>query len=316
MSDAAEVHRDPHLLILTHYCAMCSYFWLGDPTKAREHADQILSLYSEEQHGDLARIIHLDPKSAAFCWGAAVTWMLGYPEQAVTMIKAAYNHARRVGHPNDLGWVLTAGTFVFDHLREHEKQLDCTAEAERLGREHSLTAVTECYAPVYSGVALIQNGQVGDGMALLEKGLAAWEGGGARLGTPYMRSIRAEGMAQLGDVDGALHLIDEVIAEIERPDRQERHYYAEALRIKGSRLSLKGDPAGAERAYTASLDWAQTQQAKSWELRTATSYARLLRDQGRVGEAQELLAPIYGWFTEGFGTKDLMDAKALLAELA
>ena len=79
---------------------------------------------------------------------------------------------------------------------------------------------------------------------------------------------------------------------------------------------MKGDPAGAEHAYIASLDWARTQQAKSWELRTATSYARLMRDQGRVGEACDLLAPVYGWFTEGFATKDLKDAKALLEELA
>jgi predicted ATPase len=123
-------------------------------------------------------------------------------------------------------------------------------------------------------------------------------------------------VAQLGDLDGALHLIDAVIAEIERPDRAERHYYAEALRIRGWLLSLKGDPAGAERSYIASLDWARTQQAKSWELRTATSYARLMRDQGRVGEAYELLAPIYGWFTEGLATKDLKEARALLEELA
>ncbi len=125
----------------------------------------------------------------------------------------------------------------------------------------------------------------------------------------------AEGRAQLGDVAGALDLIDEVIAQVERPGWEERQYYAETLRIKGWLLSLKGDTAGAERAYIASLDWARTQQAKSWELRTATSYARLMRDQGRAREARDLLAPIYGWFTEGFATKDLKDAKALLEEL-
>jgi predicted ATPase len=152
-------------------------------------------------------------------------------------------------------------------------------------------------------------------MALLEKGLALWEAGVGRTGTPCWRSILAEGMAQLGDLDGALHLIDEVIAEIERPDREERWYYAETLRIRGWLLSLRGDPEGAERAYLASLDWARTQQAKSWELRTATSYARLMREQGRVGEARDLLAAVYDWFTEGFATKDLMDAKALLEEL-
>ena len=81
-------------------------------------------------------------------------------------------------------------------------------------------------------------------------------------------------------------------------------------------LALKGDPGEAERSYIASLDQARTQQAKSWELRTAMSYARLLRDQGRVGEARDLLAPIYGWFTEGFDTPDLKEAKALLDQLA
>jgi predicted ATPase len=151
---------------------------------------------------------------------------------------------------------------------------------------------------------------------LLDKGLAVWEESGARVCSPYFRSVLAEGMAQQGNLDGALHLIDEIIAEVERPDREERYYYAETLRIKGGLLTAKGDPAGAERAYIASLDWARTQQAKSWELRTATSYARLMREQGRGREARDLLAPVYGWFTEGFDTKDLMEARALLDELS
>ena len=109
--------------------------------------------------------------------------------------------------------------------------------------------------------------------------------------------------------------MDESIAQIERPGWEERYYYTETLRIKGWLLSHKGDLEGAERSYIASLDWARHQQAKSWELRTATSYARLMRDQGRITEAYDLLAPIYGWFTEGFETKDLKEAKALLQKL-
>src|SRR6185369_2718297 len=105
-------------------------------------------------------------------------------------------------------------------------------------------------------------------------------------------------------------------AQIERPGWEERYYYAEALRIRARLLTLKGDTVGAERAYIASLDWARKQQAKSWELRTATSYARLMREREREREARELLAPIYGWFTEGFDTRDLKEAKALLDELA
>ena len=315
IQDAAEAYQDPDLLILQHHCAATSYFWLGDPIKVREHADQVLSLYSEEQHGHLVRIVHVDPKTVALFWEANTAWMLGYPEQFVKMINAADDHARQVGNPLNLGWALTVGTWGFDHLREHEEQLNRAAEAERVGREHSLPFLTECLAQLSSGIALIRKGQTAEGMALLEKGLALWEAGFGPAACPYFRSVQAEGMAQLGDLDGALQLIDAVIAEVERPDRQERWYYAETLRIKGWLLSLKGDPAGAERSYIVSLDWARTQQAKSWELRTATSYARLLRDQGRAREARDLLAPVYGWFTEGFATKDLKKAKALLDEL-
>jgi predicted ATPase len=138
----------------------------------------------------------------------------------------------------------------------------------------------------------------------------------ARVCSPYLKSVLAEGMAQAGDLARALVLTDEAIAQIERPGWEERNFYAEALRIKGWVLSLKGDPAGAERHYLASLDWARQQRAKSWELRTATTYARLMRDQGRAGAAHDLLAPVYAWFSEGLATKDLKDAKALLRELA
>jgi predicted ATPase len=116
----------------------------------------------------------------------------------------------------------------------------------------------------------------------------------------------------MSDLAGALDLLDEILAQVERPGWEERCHYAEILRIKGWVLARKGDPEAAECCYIASLDWARQQQAKSWELRTATTYARLLRDHGRVGEARDLLAPVYGWFTEGFATKDLKEARALL----
>ena len=150
-----------------------------------------------------------------------------------------------------------------------------------MGRANSLPFVTECRVPISAGIALIRKGQVADGMASLERGIAVFEGAAGRALTPYWKSVLAEGMAELGDFDGALQLIDEVIVQTERPGWEERQYYAEALRVKGWLLSRKGDLEAAERAYIASLDWARKQQAKSWELRTATSYARLMRDQGR-----------------------------------
>jgi predicted ATPase len=204
---------------------------------------------------------------------------------------------------------------VFDYLSEPDELLKRVEEADRVGRKNSLPFVTECLVPLFSGMALIRRGQVAEGISLLERGLDVWERGGGGVRSPYFKSVLAEGKAQPGDLDAALVLIGEAIAQVERPGWEERNYYAEALRIKGWLLARKGDLQGAERAYLASLDWARTQQAKSWELRTATSYARLMHDHGRAREARGLLAPVYDWFTEGFGTKDLKDAKTLLEEL-
>jgi hypothetical protein len=128
--------------------------------------------------------------------------------------------------------------------------------------------------PIYSGIALIRKGQTPGGTASLERGIAVWEAGGGRRGSPYWKSVLAERVAQLGNLAGALDLVDEVIAQVERPGWEERYYFPETLRIKGWMLALKGDLAGAERACIASLDWARTQQAKSRELRTATCSRR------------------------------------------
>jgi class 3 adenylate cyclase/tetratricopeptide (TPR) repeat protein len=315
LMNAAETYADPDLLLLGHHAAVIAYFWLGDLNKAREHADRVSALYSEERHSHLVGVLNQDPKTMGLLLSAVALWELGYPEQALRISNAAHKHARRRGHPFDLGWALTIGAHVFDFLGEPDQWLKLIEEGDRLGRENSLPFVTECLAPMSSGIALIRKGRVADGMALLERGLAVWEESGGRSASPYWKAGLVEGMAQLGDLEGALDLIHHVIAQIERPGWEERHYYAEALRIKGWMLALDGDSEAAERAFVASLDWARTQQAKSWELRSATSYARLMRDQGRAREAHDLLAPVYGWFTEGFRTKDLKDAKALLLEL-
>jgi predicted ATPase len=130
-----------------------------------------------------------------------------------------------------------------------------------------------------------------------------------------LRASLAEATALNGNLDEALQLFDAAIAQIESPGWKERYFYAEILRLKGWALSLKGDVEGAERNFLTSLDWARRQQAKSWELRTSMSLARLWQSQGKRQEAYELLAPVYDWFTEGFDTKDLQEAKSLLAEL-
>jgi predicted ATPase len=315
LMNAAEPCGDPDLLIVGHLAAVIAHCWLGDPIKVREHADRVLALYSEELHGHLLGILNSDPKTISLVYSANPTWMLGYPRQAAEIREASEAHARRRGHPFDIGWALTNGAQVFDNLHEPDEWLKRVEEADRVGRENSLPFATASLVPINSGIPLIRKGQVPAGMALLKRGLAVWEAAGGRVRSPYLKSVLAEGMAQLADVEGALNLIDEAIAQVERPGWEERFHYAEILRIKGWLLARNGDLEAAESAYTASLDWARQQQAKSWELRTATSCARLMRDQGCTHEAHDLLAPVYGWFTEGFATRDLKEAKALLAEL-
>src|SRR4051794_1625847 len=171
-------------------------------------------------------------------------------------------------------------------------------------------------APMSYGLALIRKGKPAEGIAPLKAWIAAWEATGGKARNPILKGYLAEGTALTGNLDNALQLIDEAIAQVERPGWEERQSYAEILRLKGWMLSLKGDLAGAERNFLASLEWARRQQAKMWELRTSTSLARLWQSQGKCQDAHELLAPVYDRFTEGFDAPDLKDAKALLDELA
>jgi class 3 adenylate cyclase/tetratricopeptide (TPR) repeat protein len=315
MLDIAKATGNADLLIMGHQLASGCYCSAGEFIKAAKHADKVLDLYDEEKHRHLADILYRDPKTIAGISGSISTWMLGYPDRALRLNDEKDAHARRRGHPVDLGIGLTMGAHEFDHRCDHEDLRKRAEECERLGRENSLPVLWALLAPASYGLALFRERKIVDGIALLKAGLAVWEAGGGKNRIPLGRAWLAEAMALTGDLDNALLLIDEQIAQIERPGWEERQGYAEILRLKGWVLSLKGDLEGAEQNFLASLDWARRQQAKMWELRTSTSLARLWQSQGKSPDAYELLAPVYSWFTEGFDTKDLQEAKALLAEL-
>jgi tetratricopeptide (TPR) repeat protein len=314
MLDLAEVTGDADLLIAAHASACECHFWAGEFTKCVEHADNVLDLYDNEKHRHLADILNQDPKTSAGIFASICTWMQGYPDRALRLSDEAYAHARQRGHPFDFGWALSMVPLEPNHHRKLGELLARAEKCERLGRENSLPLL-ERMAPMSYGLALIQKGKPADGIGPLKAGLAFWDASGGKIFTPTLKAFLAEAMALTGDLDNALVLIEEVIAQVERPGWEERLRYAETRRLKGWMLSLKGDPDGAERNYLASLAWARRQQAKSWELRTSLSLARLWQNQGKRQDAYELLAPVYGWFTEGFETKDLQDAKSLLTEL-
>jgi predicted ATPase len=311
----ATATGDVDLLIPGHARACISYSWAGQLAKAVQHANAVLDLYDDESHRHLADIFNHDPKTLAGIYGSICTWMLGYPDKALRLVAEKDTHARRRGHPFDLGYALIMGAQEFDGRSTQGDLRRRAEECERLGRENSLPMLWATLAPMSNGVALIMEGKLAEGIAPLKAGIAAWEAGGGKLRSPTWKAHLAEAAALSGDLDDGLQLIDEARAQIERPGWEERLYYAEILRLNGWMLSLKGDLEAAERNFLASLDWARRQQAKSWELRTSTSLARLWQGQGKPQDAYALLAAVYGWFTEGFETKDLLEARSLLDKL-
>jgi class 3 adenylate cyclase/tetratricopeptide (TPR) repeat protein len=315
MLDIAKATGDADLLIAGHAAAAAIYGRAGEFTKSVQHATAVMGLYEDNKRHHLADFFNQDPNTVAGVFGSISTWILGYPDRALRLSADKDAHARRRGHPVDLGWALTFGVHEFDHRFRPEDLRKRAEECERLGRENSLPVLWKRLAPISYSLALIREGRIAEGIIPLKAGVEAWGASRGKVHLPTLKAFLAEAMALTGALDDALRLIGEAIAQVERPGWEERLYYAEILRLKGWMLSLRGDRTGAERNFRTSLDWARRQQAKSWELRTATSLARLWQSQGKCQDAYRVLAPVYSWFTEGFDTMDLQEAKFLLTEL-
>ena len=323
MFDAAEATGDKDLLVAGHADAMAYYFWLGDLITAQKHGDKVLALYAEgkyeepNHHGHrpvaLASIPDW-PRTYVLNCASHWTWMLGYPDRAVRVNEAKDAHARRLGSPWNLCFALGGfGSFLFEYRSEPEVLLHRADECERIARENSLSFFFDVQAPRTRAVALIRAGELAQGTSELVKYV---DPPATTLDMrPYFINILAEATAALGDHEEALRLIDEVVRHIEQAEIGGHPHYAETLRIKGWTLQQSGKRDEAERHYRAAINIAREQQAKSWELRASNALARLLGERGHRAEGRDLLAPIFGWFTEGFDTKDLNEAKMLLAEL-
>ena len=195
-----------------------------------EQPDKVLDHYDDEKHRHLVDLLNMDPKTQTGCWGSICIWILGYPDRAMRLNDEKDAHARRLGHPFDLGFALTNGVHAFDHRCELEDLLKRAEEIERLGRENSLPVLWAIMAPMCRGQALIQKGKPAEGIAPLKAAIAFWEAAGGKVHLPITKAFLAEGMALTGDLDNALQLID----EIDRPNRTPR--------VGGTPL-LRRDPA-------------------------------------------------------------------------
>lgn len=222
---------------------------------------------------------------------------------------------RRLGHPFDLGWALTWGTYAFDYRCEPDRLLACVHEADRIGREQGIPLLNKVLVPVGEGLAMLRKGQLPEAISLLERGIEGWRATGGHLNLPYLKCALAELLSRQGDVETGLRLLDECLDQIERRGWHERVWLAEILRLKGWVLIHQGRRTEAEAQLRASIECARRQQARSWELRSSKTLAELLIECGQRDAAHQLLAPIYDWFTEGFETYDLKAARALLEDL-
>lgn len=306
---------DLDLRVLGHTAAMISHFYLGQLLEAREHGDRGIALYDPQRADRWIQLTGHDTRTVYLGWSAHWTWMMGYPDRAVQISNEKDAHARRLGHALDLGYALTVGAYPFDYRCEPEQLAERVREADALAREQDIRILYQVMVPQVEGLARLRGRHLSEAVFLLRQGIENWNKLGGHTRVPYLKSALAEALALQGDLDAALETIDEALDQIERPGWQERSHFAEVLRLKGWMLMKLGRDQEAEPLLHASIDWARLQQAKSWELRGATTLAQLLVERGRHDAAREVLTPIYNWFTEGFDTLDLTAARSLLESL-
>ncbi len=217
-----------------------------------------------------------------------------------------------MAHPPSLALSLSLGTLplslVGDNVALDERAEQLVAVATEQG-----FPVWGAMGTIHRGWVMAKNGDVTEGISLLRSGLAAYRATGTDMWTPYNNALQAKACEIAGQIKEALTLLEDALQIVERTGQ--RWFEAELNRHKGQLVLRQGHSEAAEELYRKALSIAAEQAAKLWELRAAASLARLRRDQGRRAEARDLLAPIYGWFTEGFDTPDLKEAKALLDEL-
>jgi predicted ATPase len=331
----AQSVQDSAFLLQAHYALGVTLYNLGDLVPARTHFDQTSALYNPQQHHSLAfRYGAFDTGVAGLSFTALILWLLGYPEQALKKSQEALALANAHAHPSSLAQAVV-WTSWFHQLRRDEWAAQEGAEAAiRIATEQGLSTWLEMGA-ISRGRALAIQGQGAEGVAQLQQGLAYERATGSKSWLPQYLAFLAEAHEKAGQMEEGLRVLADALAQVGKSG--ERCYEAELYRLKGVLTLQKFQVPGsqfqgpsnpqpltsnlqaeteAEACFFKAIAIAHHQEAKSWELRASTSLARLWQQQGKKAEAHDLLFEIYHWFTEGFDTKDLQEAKMLLEESA
>jgi len=310
----AEHAHDPALLLETHRALGSSSLFLGELARARTNLEQGISLYSSPQHRFHASRYGGDPGVVCLTYAALTLWLLGYPDQALHKSREALTLARELASSYSLAEGLVLSAALHQLRREAQIVEEQAGSGVTLSKEQGFAQFLTM-GLILQGWRRVGHGRAEESLAQIRRGLASWRSNGAELAVPYFLALLAEAYGEAGQLEKGLNALTEALTLVDKND--ERWWEAELYRLKGELImQISSDnQTEAEAYFQQALDSARSQQAKSLELRTATSLARLWRDQGKTGEAHDLLGRSYGWFTEGFDTADLKDAKALLDEL-
>jgi predicted ATPase len=317
----AQSVQDPAYLLGPHFALGSALFHLGEFPPACGHCEQSIALYDPQQHRANASLFGIDLGVFCLCYTPHALWHLGYPDQALTKCQEALGLAQKLSHRLSQAVALDYAAILHQFRRE--------AHVAREQAERAIAICTEqgfayylAWAMIIQGWTRTEQGQIEEAITQMRQGLAALRATGAELRRPYYLELLAEAHGRAGQTEEGLQLLDEALELVHKTG--ERWREAELYRLRGElcllqaagRVSPRTAPAeDAETCFHRALTIARGQQARSLELRAAMSLSRLWRQRGKPDQAREVLAPIYGWFTEGFDTADLREAKALLEDL-
>jgi predicted ATPase len=304
--------QEPIPLLELHHLAMgITLLWLGDLAAARLYMERALELHDPQQRDLALSIYACDSHVLSLAHIALLLWTLGYPDQALHRVEAALSEARELNHPFSRAFALIHMARVHYLRREYRAACDYAAAAVALSDEYGLAQYQAAGHMLHGGT---RTQPTAADIAELEEGLAYTLNLGREVAPPSFLALLAEVHARLGGHEKSLSVVSEALAAANKTE--ERWYESELHRLRGELLLAQGDAGEAETSFQTALDMARRQGARSFELRAAVSLARLWRGQGEEAQARELLADIYGWFTEGFDTIDLIEARTLLEELS
>ena len=311
----ARAAGDPESLMLAHWGPGYLLLHMGEFLSARSHLEKALEVYDPHKHQWLVTVFTLDMGVSCLSWLSWALFFLGYPDQALQRSGEAMALARQISHPFSLAIALATASILHSFALDAQGTRELAEEAIEICRQKGFLFWLGV-ASAYRGLARVWQGEYEEGISQMQEGNRIWRASGANIGQPEYLIVLAEVLGNAGQVEKGLGVLEEAFEMVNKSG--ETIYAAELHRIKGE-LILKShteNQAKAEACYREALKIARLQQAKILELRTTTSLSRLLLEQGRSGEARDLLTNIHSWFTEGFDTQDLQSASSLLAELS